>query len=84
MHKNTQNTKTLKKHKSPNERKIQHMRNIIKYQLSGNGGTRSLPAMPHRLQHLNIRFIQIGRRGPEIGQTLGFWTLRSIFGNEFV
>ena len=38
-----------------------------KYQPSGAGGTRSSPAMPHRLQHLTARFIQNGRRGPEMG-----------------
>ena len=32
-----------------------------------------------RLQHLTACFIQNGRRGPEIGQTLSYWTLRSTF-----
>ena len=49
------------------------------YQPSGAGGTRSPPAMPHRLQHLPAHFIQNGRWGPGIGQTLGYWTLRSTF-----
>ena len=31
------------------------------------GGTRSLPAAPHRLQHRTARLIQNGRRGVEIG-----------------
>ena len=50
-----------------------------KYQPSGAGGTRSPPATPYRLQHLTARFIQNGRQGPEIGQTLCYWTLRSTF-----
>ena len=50
-----------------------------KYQPSGAGGPRSPPATPHRLQQLIACFIQNGRRGPEIGQTLGYWTLRSTF-----
>ena len=50
-----------------------------KYQSSGAGGTRSPPAMPHRLQHLPAHFIQNGRWGLGIGQTLGYWTLRSTF-----
>ena len=41
--------------------------------------TRSPPATPHRLQHLTARFIQNGRRGPKIGKTLGYQTLRSTF-----
>ena len=49
------------------------------YQPGGAGGTRSPPATPHRLQHLTACFIQNGRRGPEIGQTLSYWTLRSTF-----
>ena len=49
------------------------------YQPSGAGGTPSLPATPHRLQHLPAHFIQNGRWGPGIGQTLGYWTLRSTF-----
>ena len=32
----------------------------------------------HPLQHLTARFVQNGQQGPEIGQTLGYWTLRSI------
>ena len=42
----------------------------LKYQPSGAGGTRSPPATPHRLQHLTAQFIQNGRRGLEICQTL--------------
>ena len=42
-------------------------RNILEYQPSGAGGTRSPPATPHRLQHLIARLIQHGRRGVEIG-----------------
>ena len=38
-----------------------------KYQPSGEGGTRSPPAMPHRLQHLIARLIQNGRQGLERG-----------------
>ena len=37
------------------------------------------PATPHRLQHLPAHFIQNGRCGPGIGQTLGYWILRSTF-----
>ena len=51
----------------------------IKYQPSGAGGTRSPPATPHRLQHLPAHFIQNGRCGLGIDQTLGYWTLRSTF-----
>ena len=29
-------------------------------------------ALAHRLQHLTARFIQNGRQGPELGQTLGY------------
>ena len=36
-------------------------------------------ALTHRLQHLPAHFIQNGRWGPGIGQTLGYWTLRSTF-----
>ena len=50
-------------------------RGSCQYQSSGAGGTRSPPAMPHRLQHLPAHFIQNGRWGPGIGQTLGYWTL---------
>ena len=39
-----------------------------KYQPSGAGGTRSPPAMPHRLQHLTARLIQNGRQGLEKGK----------------
>ena len=53
--------------------------NEVEYRPSGAGGTRSLPATPHRLQHLPAHFIQNGRWGPGIGQTLGYWTLRSTF-----
>ena len=49
------------------------------YQPSGAGGTRSPPATPHRLQRLTAHVIQNGRRGPEIGQTLGYGSLRSTF-----
>ena len=52
---------------------------VEKYQPSGAGGTRSPPATPHRLQHLTARFIQNGRRGPEIGKTLGYLNHRSTF-----
>ena len=52
-----------------------------KYQHSGARGTRSLPAMPHPLQHLTTRLIQNGRWGLEKGQTLDKWTLRSTFDN---
>ena len=45
------------------------------YQPSGTGSTRLPPATPHRLQHLIASFIQNGRWGPEIGQTLSYWTL---------
>ena len=66
------------------------MENNDKYQPSGAGGTRSPPATPHRLQCrtacnaappaiFTARFIQNGPQGPEIGQTLGYWTLRSTF-----
>ena len=34
--------------------------------------------MSHRLQLLTARLIQNGRRGLEIGQSLGYWTLRSL------
>ena len=47
----------------------------MEYQPSGAGGPRSPHATPHRLQHLTARFIQNGRQGPKIGQTLGDWTL---------
>ena len=50
-----------------------------KYQPSGAGGTRSPPSTPHHLKHLTARFIQNGRQGPEIGQSLVNWTLRSTF-----
>ena len=50
-----------------------------KYQPSGDRGTRSPAAMPHRLQHLTTRLIQNGWQGLEIGQTLGYWTLLSTF-----
>ena len=43
---------------------------LKEYQPSGAGGTRSPPATPHRLQHLTAQFIQNGRRGLEICQTL--------------
>ena len=36
-------------------------------------------ALANRLQHLPANFIQKGRCGPEIGQTLGYLTLRSTF-----
>ena len=36
-------------------------------------------ALAHRLQHLPAHFIQNGPWGPGIGQTLGYWTLRSTF-----
>ena len=52
---------------------------LVKYQYSGAGGTRSPPATRHPLQLLTTRFIQNGQQGPEIGQTLGYWTLRSTF-----
>ena len=42
-------------------------------------GTRSPSAIPQCLQHLTARIIQNGRQGLEIGQTLGYWTLRSTF-----
>ena len=54
----------------------------MKYQPSGAGGTRSPPATPHRLQHLPAHFIQNGRWGPGIGQTLGYWTLQSTFAKQ--
>ena len=54
-------------------------KNFSEYQPSGAGGPRSPPARPHRLQHLPAHFIQNGRWGPGIGQTLGYWTLRSTF-----
>ena len=54
-------------------------RRLEKYQPSGAGGTRSAPATPRRLQHLTAHFIQNGRQGPEICQTLCYWTLRSTF-----
>ena len=50
-------------------------KNNDEYQPSGAGGTRSTPATPHRLQHLTAQFIQNGRLGPDIGQTLDYWTL---------
>ena len=43
-----------------------------KTQPSGTVGTCSPPAMSQRLQHLTARLIQNGRRGLEIGQTLGY------------
>ena len=49
-------------------------RNRVKYQPSGAGGTRTLPAMLHRLQHLTACLIQNGRWGLEISQTLCYWT----------
>ena len=36
-------------------------------------------ALAHRLQHLTACLIQNGQWGLEIGQTLGYWTLRSTF-----
>ena len=36
-------------------------------------------ALANRLQHLPSNFIQNGRWGPEVGQTLGYLTLRSTF-----
>ena len=39
----------------------------------------ALGELAHRLQHITARFIHNGRRGPEIGQTYGNWTLRSTF-----
>ena len=36
-------------------------------------------ALAHRLQRRTACFIQNGQQGPEIGQTLGYWTLRSTF-----
>ena len=52
------------------------------YQPSGTGSVRLPPAMPNRLQHLPICLIQNGKRGLEIGQTLGYWTLRSTFAKQ--
>ena len=52
------------------------------YQPSGTGSVRLPPAMPNRLQHLPICLIQNGKRGLEIGQTLGYWTLRSTFAKK--
>ena len=41
------------------------------------GGTRSLPATPHRLQHLiNPKWL----RGVKICQTLGYWIPQTTFG----
>ena len=37
----------------------------IKYQPSGEGGTRSPPATPHHLQHLTACLIQNGWQGLE-------------------
>ena len=54
------------------EKKKMEWKNNGKYQPSGAGGTRSPPATPHRLQHLTAHFIQNGRRGLEIGQTLDY------------
>ena len=51
-----------------------HLR--LEYQPSGAGGTRLLPAPPHRLQQLTTHLIQNGGRGLEISQTLGYWTLQ--------
>ena len=38
-----------------------------------------LGALAHRLQRRTARFVQNGQWGLEIGQTLGYWTLRSTF-----
>ena len=57
----------------------EHDEVLKEYQPSGAGGTRPPPATPHRLQHLTACFIQNGRRGPKIGQTLGYWILRLTF-----
>ena len=46
---------------------LQGVNMTVKYQPSGVGGTRSLPAMPQRLQHLTGRLIQNGRQWLEKG-----------------
>ena len=58
---------------------IKLKRSKLNTSLAAPGVTRSPPATPHRLQHLLAHFIQNGRWGPGIGQTLGYWTLRSTF-----
>jgi len=41
----------------------------------GNTSLATPGALAHSPQHLDARLIQNGRRGLEIGQTLGYWTL---------
>ena len=43
-------------------------------------------ALAHQLQHLEhltVCLTQNGQQGLEIGQTIGYWTLRSTFDNKF-
>ena len=49
------------------------------YEFTENTSLAAPGALAHRLQHLPTHFIQNGRWGPGIGQTLGYWTLRSTF-----
>ena len=53
---------------------------VVEYQPSGTGGTRSLPATPHRLQHLTARLIQNGRRSVTV--LLPFYSLHFRIGTS--
>ena len=52
------------------DEKLTQQNNRSRYQPCGAGGTCSLPATPHSLDHLTASLIQNGQRGLEIGQTL--------------
>ena len=56
---------------------------FVKYQPSSIGGTRSLPAMPHCLQHLTPCLIKDGRQGLDISQTLCYETPEQFSQNKF-
>ena len=64
--------------------KLIYLNFLNKYQPSGEGGTCSPPATPHRPQHLIACLIQNGWRCLEIGPTAGYWTSDQLLLNRFV
>ena len=52
---------------------------VRKHETARNTSLAAPGALAHRLQRRTACFIQNGRQGPEIGQTLSYWTLRSTF-----
>ena len=56
---------------------------VLKHNNSNNNNKHTSLAEPgalaHRLQNLTARWIQNGRRGLEMGQTLSLWTFQSTF-----